>query len=362
MMALQRMQSIVGAAGEALGLTEDPLHTRVGMKIEEATKEDLVMENWDLNMEICDIINTSEGGPVQAARAIRRKLQSVLGKSHKSTLLTLTVLETCVKNCGKNFIFLVCQKEFADELINRVISPNLEPSQAIQDKVLALIQSWAHAFSSDPDLRGVAEVYMDLKKKGVEFPIPSDEDMLLVQSNQSSPARSVHSLSSASSMSSQSSQPQPANPHVQPSKQDSNLAERVEKGRKVQAGRLAASGLLTHGQAKKLERDLEITQRNLEVFSELLSELKPGQEHPEDKKLLLEVSETCKEMQARVLELISIVQHREITAILLDINDNMNNELLRFERYMNNCGEKSKEKDPEALSPDEILLQVPQGN
>ena len=65
-----------------------------------------------------------------------------------------------------------------------MISPNLEPSQAIQDKVLALIQSWAHAFSSDPDLRGVAEVYMDLKKKGVEFPIPSDEDMLLVQSNQ----------------------------------------------------------------------------------------------------------------------------------------------------------------------------------
>ena len=84
----------------------------------------------------------------------------------------------------KNFIFLVCQKEFADELINKVISPSCEPTQTIQDKVLSLIQSWAHAFSSDPDLRGVAEVYMDLKKKGVEFPIPSDEDLLLVQSNQ----------------------------------------------------------------------------------------------------------------------------------------------------------------------------------
>jgi len=67
-------------------------------------------------------------------------------------------------------------------------------------------------------------------------------------------------------------------------------------------------------------------------------------------------------MQVRVLELIGIVQHREITATLLDINDNMNNEILRFERYMNNCGEKSKVKDPEALSPDEILLQVPQAS
>eukprot|EP00092_Neocalanus_flemingeri_P023902 GFUD01025928.1.p1 GENE.GFUD01025928.1~~GFUD01025928.1.p1 ORF type:complete len:441 (+),score=134.66 GFUD01025928.1:83-1405(+) len=367
-MALQRMQSIVGAAGEALGLTEDPLHTRVGMKIEEATKEDLVMENWDLNMEICDIVSSTEGGPVQAVRAIKKKLQNSLGKSQKATLLTLTVLETCVKNCGKNFTFLVCQKEFADDLINRVISPNLEPSQAIQDKVLSLIQSWAHAFSSDPDLRGVAEVYIDLKKKGVEFPVPSDEDLLLVQSNQSSPVRSVHSmsLSSASSSSSQTNQPPPPTAN-QPSVQASqarlpgaDLSARVAKGRKVQAARLAGSGLLTQGQANKLERDLEITQRNLEVFSELLSEVRPGQEHPEDKKLLLEVSLTCKEMQARVLELIGIVQHREITANLLDINDNMNNELLRFERYMNNCGEKSKVKDPEALTPDEILLQIPQ--
>jgi len=350
------MQSFVGAAGEALGLTEDPLHTRVGAKIDEATKEDLVMENWDLNMEICDIINTTEGGPVQALRALRKKLQLSQGKSQKEALLTLTVLETCVKNCGKNFIFLVCQKEFADELINR-ISPNIESSQAVQDKVLSLVQSWAHAFSSDPDLRGVAEVYMDLKKKGVDFPVPTDDDLLLVQTNnQLSPTRSVGSTSSSSSTRSNPPQTQTQNNK----KQDAALAHRVAQGRKTQASRLAASGILTQGQAKKLERDLEITQRNLEVFSELLSELRPGQEHPEDKKLLLDVSETCKEMQARVLELIGIVQHREITASLLDINDNMNNELLRFERYMNNCGEKSKRKDPEALSPDEVLLKVPQ--
>jgi len=349
---------LVGAAGEALGLTEDPLHTRVGAKIDEATQEDLVMENWDLNMEICDIINTTEGGPVQALRALRKKLQLSQGKSQKEALLTLTVLETCVKNCGKNFIFLVCQKEFADELINR-ISPNIESSQAVQDKVLSLVQSWAHAFSSDPDLRGVAEVYMDLKKKGVDFPVPTDDDLLLVQTNnQLSPTRSVGSTSSSSSTRSNPPQTQTQNNK----KQDAALAQRVAQGRKTQASRLAASGILTQGQAKKLERDLEITQRNLEVFSELLSELRPGQEHPEDKKLLLDVSETCKEMQARVLELIGIVQHREITASLLDINDNMNNELLRFERYMNNCGEKSKVKDPEALSPDEVLLKVPQAS
>ena len=35
-------------------------------------------------------------------------------------------------------------------------------------------------------------------------------------------------------------------------------------------------------------------------------------------------------IQARILELISLVQHRELTASLLDLNDQMNNQLLRF--------------------------------
>ena len=34
--------------------------------------------------------------------------------------------------------------------------------------------------------------------------------------------------------------------------------------------------------------------------------------------------------QARILELIGLVQHRELTASLLDLNDQMNNQLLRF--------------------------------
>ena len=65
-------------------------------------------------------------------------------------------------------------------------------------QVLSLIQSWAHAFSHDPELQGVAEIYIDLKKKGIQFPVPSDDDLLLVQSMQPglrSPSHSSHSAS-----------------------------------------------------------------------------------------------------------------------------------------------------------------------
>ena len=96
---------------------------------------------------------------------------------------------------------MICHRFY--HLSYRIIHDHL---LMISFKVLSLIQSWAHAFSPDPDLRGVAEVilahclgslystakilivdgqvYMDLKRKGVEFPTPSDEDLLLVQSRQ----------------------------------------------------------------------------------------------------------------------------------------------------------------------------------
>eukprot|EP00090_Calanus_glacialis_P006221 TRINITY_DN14878_c0_g1_i1.p1 TRINITY_DN14878_c0_g1~~TRINITY_DN14878_c0_g1_i1.p1 ORF type:complete len:323 (-),score=105.84 TRINITY_DN14878_c0_g1_i1:187-1155(-) len=178
-MALLKMQSLVDAAGEALGLIEDPLLTPVGIKIEEATNEALEKEDIELNMEICEIVNDTENvlGPEQAIRAIKRKIQNSLGKSTTCILLTLALLETLVKNCGEGFVFIVCQREFGDFLLYLVTTPGIELDKVIQDRVLALIQSWALAYSSDKKLRGVAEVYMILKDKGIKFPEPSDEDL-----------------------------------------------------------------------------------------------------------------------------------------------------------------------------------------
>lgn len=77
---------------------------------------------------------------------------------------TLTVLETCVKNCGKNFHVCVANKEFIQELV-KLISPKHDPPIAVQEKVLSLIQTWAETFANQPDLKGVVEIYQELKNK-----------------------------------------------------------------------------------------------------------------------------------------------------------------------------------------------------
>lgn len=337
---MEKVQSLLDTASGVLGFGGDPYATPVGSKIDLATHEHQVVEDWGLILEICDIINNTEDGPKDAMRALRRKLFNSAGKNNQVLNLTLTVLETCAKNCRKPFHLLICDREFASELINKVIQPKLEPPQAVQDRVLKMIQSWAHAFSADPQLQGVAELYMELKKKGVEFPPPSDDDILLVQAIQSSPDSRPSSSASSSSTGPSVRDVQSVSPDkgavVSPPRR--KISKTADQTRKIQAARLVLSGRLSESQTKKLERDLDITERNLQVFSELLSELSPGEEHAEDRELLLGVAASCKEMQNRVMELLEIVENRELTQRLLDVNDTMNNHFLRFERYKNNLG------------------------
>lgn len=54
-------------------------------------------------------------------------------------MYTLTVLETCVKNCDSRFHHLIAQKEFVQELV-KLIGPKFDPPQVVQEKVLSLIQ------------------------------------------------------------------------------------------------------------------------------------------------------------------------------------------------------------------------------
>ena len=116
----------------------------------------------------------------------------------------------------------------------------------------------------------------------------------------------------------------------------------------VRPRKIPRGGKLTSDQVSKLGRDIQITQRHLAVFSELLSELVPGQEHPEDLEMLVGVAATSQEMQDRVMELLGAVDSPEITAALLDINDKMNSEMERYKRYRAKCANRANsKKDPE---------------
>lgn len=62
-----------------------------------------------------------------------------MGKNNAIVMYTLTLLETCVKNCNQQFKALVCQKDFINELV-KLIGAKFDAPQIIQERVLGLIQ------------------------------------------------------------------------------------------------------------------------------------------------------------------------------------------------------------------------------
>ncbi|XP_075565250.1 target of Myb1 membrane trafficking protein isoform X3 [Pelecanus crispus] len=119
-------------------LLGNPFSSPVGQRIERATDGSLRSEDWALNMEICDIINETEEGPKDAFRAIKKRI--VGNKNFHEVMLALTVLETCVKNCGHRFHVLVSSQDFVEGVLVRTILPKNNPPAIVHDKVLTLIQ------------------------------------------------------------------------------------------------------------------------------------------------------------------------------------------------------------------------------
>uniref|UniRef100_A0A3Q3CSX5 Target of myb1 membrane trafficking protein n=1 Tax=Haplochromis burtoni TaxID=8153 RepID=A0A3Q3CSX5_HAPBU len=156
-------------------LIGNPFSTPVGQRIEQATNGSIQSEDWGLNMEICDIINETDEGPRDAVKAIKKRI--VGNKNFREIMFALTVLETCVKNCGHRFHVLVASQEFVEGVLVRSILPKNNPPAILHDRVLSLIQSWADAFRSSSSLAGVVHVYDDLRRRGLEFPM-TDLDAL----------------------------------------------------------------------------------------------------------------------------------------------------------------------------------------
>ncbi|CAL8330116.1 unnamed protein product [Lota lota] len=119
--------------------------------------------DWESIKAFWDQLNNEAEGPQLATRLLAHKIQS---PQEWEALQALTLLETCMKNCGKRFHTEVAKFRFLNELI-KVVSPKYLGSRApepVKKKVLEVMYSWTLGL---PDETKITDAYQMLKKQGI---------------------------------------------------------------------------------------------------------------------------------------------------------------------------------------------------
>ncbi|KAL4808491.1 VHS domain-containing protein [Aspergillus unguis] len=134
--------------------------------------------NLALNLEVADLVNSKKGNaPREAAFDIVRLINS---RNQNVSLLALSLLDICVKNCGYPFHLQISTKEFLNELVRRFPErPAMRPTR-VQHRILESIEEWRQTICQTSrykdDLGHIRDMHRLLLYKGYVFPEVRRED------------------------------------------------------------------------------------------------------------------------------------------------------------------------------------------
>ncbi|KAF5747662.1 TOM1-like protein 2 [Tripterygium wilfordii] len=133
--------------------------------VEKATSDLLIGPDWTMNIDICDCVNSLRWQAKDVVKAVKRRVQH---KNSKVQLLSLTLLETMVKNCGDYVHFQIAEKNILGEMVKIV---KRKSDMHVRDKILVLLDTWQEAFGGPGGKHPhYYWAYEELRCSGVQFP------------------------------------------------------------------------------------------------------------------------------------------------------------------------------------------------
>ncbi|XP_062826829.1 hepatocyte growth factor-regulated tyrosine kinase substrate isoform X3 [Anolis carolinensis] len=140
--------------------------------LDKATSQLLLETDWESILQICDMIRQGDTQAKYAVGAIKKKVND---KNPHVALYALEVLESVVKNCGQTVHDEVANKQTMEEL-KELLKRQVEAN--VRNKILYLIQAWAHAFRNEPKYKVVQDTYQIMKVEGHVFPEFKESDAM----------------------------------------------------------------------------------------------------------------------------------------------------------------------------------------
>ncbi|XP_075574405.1 ADP-ribosylation factor-binding protein GGA2 [Pelecanus crispus] len=285
--------------------------------LNKATDPSIPEENWECIQRFCDQVNADIEGPSLAPRLLAHKIQS---PQEMEALHALTVLETCVNNCGERFHNEIAKFRFLNELI-KVLSPKYYgtwSSEKVKSRVTEVIFSWTVWFPQEVKIR---DAYQMLKKQGIVKEDPKlPEDKILPPPS-----------------------PRPQNSIFDTDEEKSKLLARLLKSNHsedLQAANRLIKSMIKEEQEKsaKLSRRVNTiseVSENVKHMDELLENYKRQELTESDQETLQTLFQRCEKLRPLLFRLASeTVDDDEALAEILQANDKLTQALGQYRQVV----------------------------
>uniref|UniRef100_A0AAX7W3M5 Golgi associated, gamma adaptin ear containing, ARF binding protein 3a n=1 Tax=Astatotilapia calliptera TaxID=8154 RepID=A0AAX7W3M5_ASTCA len=274
--------------------------------LNKATNPSNRQEDWEYIMMFCDQINKELEGPQISVRLLAYKIQS---PQEWEAMQALTVLEACMKNCGRRFHNEVGKFKFLNELI-KVVSPKYlgdKVSEQVKKKVIEMLYSWTVSL---PDETKIAEAYQMLKLQGI---VLADPEIPLDATLIPSPS------------------PRPKNPVFEDEKKSKRLSELLKSKKPEdlqEANRLIKNMVKEVCQCQmkstKQKSTLEAVNNSVKLLNEMLAHFNPEDSTDADRELIRELYGDCDKLRQTVVQLATETEDNDSSlGDILQANDDL---------------------------------------
>uniref|UniRef100_A0A8C9EMR4 Golgi associated, gamma adaptin ear containing, ARF binding protein 3 n=1 Tax=Pavo cristatus TaxID=9049 RepID=A0A8C9EMR4_PAVCR len=267
-----------------------------------ATNPSNRQEDWEYIIGFCDQINKELEGPQIAVRLLAHKIQS---PQEWEAVQALTVLEACMKNCGRRFHNEVGKFRFLNELI-KVVSPKYlgdRVSEKVKTKVIELLYSWTVAL---PEEYKIKDAYYMLKRQGIVMLDPViPVDKILIPSPP----------------------PRPKNPVFDDEEKSKHLL--LWHCEPLQESLLFMSLCILKDEARiqkvtKRMHTLEEVNNNVKLLNEMLAHYSKEDSSEADRELMKELCERCETKRRTLFKLASETEDNDSSlGDILQASDNL---------------------------------------